>query len=90
MRDPLTTATIDAICARWDEGNPIIATETIYEDLEQDGHIARPQSLTPILDRLDDDGLITLSRGGPLNAEGNDLHGGRFIKDVSPYLLDKD
>lgn len=90
MRDPLTTATIDAIRALWDDDNPLLATETVYERLEQGGHIARPQPLTATLERLDQSGGITLSRRGPLNAEGIELHGGRFIQDVSPVLLGKD
>lgn len=87
-RDPLTTATIDAIRTLWDPTNPLLGTDTIYARLESEGQITRPQSIADILERLDRNGVITFSRSGPLNAEGIALHGGNLIKDVNPAILD--
>jgi hypothetical protein len=87
VRDPLTEATIDALQALWDDGNPLLFTGAIYEHLERSGQIARPASLVPTLDRLEDAGIISYSRGGPLDQEAIALHGGRFIDGVNPAIF---
>jgi hypothetical protein len=87
--DPLTQATIEALRELWDEGNPLLSTEAVYEQLERVGAIVRPQPLAPTLERLDRSGMILLSDSGPLNSEGIALHGGRMIKYVSALLVER-
>ena len=88
QRDPLATATLAAIVALWDEDNPILGTDAVYEYLEYAGQIAPPRSLTQTLERLASAGNFRLV-GGFMDASGAALHGARTIQDIAPQLLDE-
>ncbi len=88
QRDPLATATLAAIRALWDEDNPSLGTDAVYEYLEFAGQITPPQSLVPTLERLARVGNFRLA-GGFMDATGAELHGARTIQDVAPQLIEE-
>ena len=87
MNTELEKQILGRIVARWKQGQLSIASETIYDELTQQGIAVPDGAMTEIVQSLLARGLINGPHPTPLDSHAERTHGAVIVTWVNPALL---